>query len=442
MTEALRKAVQAKDADGAASAYASLDTSDPVDLKLLCAACNLMAFHRHNAAAFSAFERGLSVAPGDDGARALVAAGLSLNALLYATCRDPAMLESARRVWATMTSVGAKPELEPLEKFIGSCLKRKSHDEAFAVFLAAIDAGLSPSPRTSVALIRTCAAEPRLAQMSYAVFSTLSGSGAPVPPAAAAELATACLRHGTLEQALEAYAAAAAATPADPKIASALPGLACALAEACAGAGTGSSLAKGTELLREARRAGHPAPSAVYEALIRAQCRASLARSRPAPARAAEALLGEMVAAGHAPEQGTRAQLLLACSRARLGEEAVRAFEGIVPEGGFMNSSEPVPPSGVDPPLVPATVPPLDIEPSALRAFAIMLAGAPRDGADGGEYRAGEDGAAAGEYRLGGSGPSVVSRLLGVHGSALGDRLMGGGGDREHGMALVTLCCR
>lgn len=420
MADELRKAVQAKDADGAASAYASLDASEPVDLKLLCAACNLMAFHRHNTAAFSAFERSLSVAPGDDGGGALVAAGLNLNALLYATCRDPAMLESARRVWDVLTSVGAKPELEPLEKLIGSCLKRRSHDEAFSVFLAAIDAGLTPSPRACLGLIRTCAAEPRLAQMSYAVFSTLKGSGAAVPPAVAAELATACLCHGTLEQAAEAYAAAAAA-PADPKVAPRLPEIACQLAEACATAGTVSSLAQGGELLRGLRQAGHAGSPAAYEALIRAQCRAALARSRPAPARAAESLLAEMVEVGHAPDPGTRAQLVLACSRARLGAEAVRAFEGLVPEGG---PDPAVPPLGIQPPLVPSSVPPLDIEPSALRAFAVMLAGAAADG------------------ERGLAGASVVLKLVRAHGSALAERLVGGGGDREHGMALLNLCCR
>jgi len=97
MAEALRTAVEAKNADAVANAYASLGASEPVDLKLLCAACNLMAFHRHNADAFSAFQRGMSLSQGGDEGGPLVAAGLNLNALLYASCRDPSMLDSARK---------------------------------------------------------------------------------------------------------------------------------------------------------------------------------------------------------------------------------------------------------------------------------------------------------------------------------------------------------
>ena len=46
--------------------------------------------------------------------------------------------------------------------------------------------------------------------------------------------------------------------------------------------------------------------ASAYDTLIRAHCRAALARSRPAPARAAHALLRSMGACGLAPSAAAR----------------------------------------------------------------------------------------------------------------------------------------
>ncbi|EOD38722.1 hypothetical protein EMIHUDRAFT_260663, partial [Emiliania huxleyi CCMP1516] len=165
----LRRGLEAKDPSATAQAFVSIDPVTPLPLPLLAATSNLLSLHRHNTAAYSAFERGLALA---DGPAALVKAGLNFNALLYACCREPSMLPSARTAWRVLGEAGVAPELPPLEKYIGSLLESQSYDDAFGVFLTAIDASLSPSLKTSAALVGCCAAEPRLAQMSFAVFST------------------------------------------------------------------------------------------------------------------------------------------------------------------------------------------------------------------------------------------------------------------------------
>jgi len=194
----LRRGLEAKDPSATAQAFVSIDPVTPLPLPLLAATSNLLSLHRHNTAAYSAFERGLALA---DGPAALVKAGLNFNALLYACCREPSMLPSARTAWRVLGEAGVAPELPPLEKYIGSLLESQSYDDAFGVFLTAIDASLSPSLKTSAALVGCCAAEPRLAQMSFAVFSTVKAAGGQLPPELARGLARACLREGTLEQA-------------------------------------------------------------------------------------------------------------------------------------------------------------------------------------------------------------------------------------------------
>ena len=140
-----------------------------------------------------------------------------------------------------------------------------------------------------------------------------------------------------------------------------------------------------------------------YESLLRASCRAALARSHPSPARAAHGLYSEMGSLGLALPPAAASQLLLACARTKQAAQAKEVFERVAPEPGHAAEEAAA----------------AEVEPAALRAFALMLSASP-----GGEP----------------CDASLVRRLLAAHGQALAERLVGGAGDREHGAALVRLC--
>ena len=191
-------------------------------------------------------------------------------------------------------------------------------------------------------------------------------------------------------------------------------------------------MARGTGLLRSLRAAGlgrvgggvrgaEPSRSLLgtflrlagsaeaYESLLRASCRAALARSHPSPARAAHGLYAEMGSLGLALPPAAASQLLLACARTKQAAQAKEVFERVAPEAGHAaEEAEEAEEAAA-----------VEVEPAALRAFALMLSASP-----GGEP----------------CDASLVRRLLAAHGRALAERLVGGAGDREHGAALVQLC--
>ena len=90
MFEALDAALAARDADATAAALAPLDAGT-LDPRRLATAINLLAQMRHNRAAHRTYESGAA----SHGVEALVQAGFSLNGLIYACCRESAMLPLA-----------------------------------------------------------------------------------------------------------------------------------------------------------------------------------------------------------------------------------------------------------------------------------------------------------------------------------------------------------
>ena len=80
-------------------------------------------------------------------------AGLSLNGLLYACCREASMLSKAMEVWKPAASMSVKPDAQPTEKLLLANSTQHKHDEAFGVF-DAIDAGVQPRAAACTALVR------------------------------------------------------------------------------------------------------------------------------------------------------------------------------------------------------------------------------------------------------------------------------------------------
>ena len=135
----LATALASRDVDAAVAAFEAL-RGQRLDARTTAQSCDLFARNRRNRHAWEAFEAG-----GDaHGVPKLIAAGLSLNALLYACCREPSMLDKAMTTWGLLTEHGVKPDAEPAEKLLLANLAQHKYDDAFAVFLGAIDAELQP----------------------------------------------------------------------------------------------------------------------------------------------------------------------------------------------------------------------------------------------------------------------------------------------------------
>ena len=203
MSDPLAAAVTARDADEAARIFMEQHQASAInaDARVLSALSTLCAKNRHNEAAHLAYAHGKEAF----GPRALRGAGLNFNALLYACCRDQAMLDKALAVWEDMKEQAVPGENEPLGKLMLSCLARSRYDDAFAVFLDAIDAGLQPGAQVCAALLRTCGVAPRLAQAAYAVFVSMRGAGLEAPAEVLLTLLRGCTKKGTLEQAFEVF---------------------------------------------------------------------------------------------------------------------------------------------------------------------------------------------------------------------------------------------
>ena len=197
----LAAALQAKDAEAAAAAFEAMRGS-PLDARTTASACNLFARFRKNLLAWEAFDAGRSA----HGVGKLIGQGLSLNALLYACCREAsttgALLPEAMATWRMMPQHDVKPDGEPAEKLLLANLTKHKYDDAFGVFLGAIDAELQPSASACGALVRTCAVVPRLAQSAYAVQLSMKAAGHPLPATLLGVLMKASLSHGTAEQCL------------------------------------------------------------------------------------------------------------------------------------------------------------------------------------------------------------------------------------------------
>ncbi len=384
MAQPLAAALKAKKVDDAVRLWAEMQTSGTIeaDARTLAALATLAACNRHNETAWTAYSHGKSV----EGLRTMRGAGINFNAVLYACCRDPAMCEKALSVWDDMAAEGVAPELEPLNKLMLSCLARGRYDDGFRIFLAAMDANLQPPPPVCLALLRTCGVAPRLATMAYAVFVTMKGASAELPQDALLTLLRGCVKTGTLEQvgaargdgmraaasrsrptssrphhrrwrhhhpphrhhhphplrftpwpaqAFDVYDfafGAAGAPPPPPEAASELivrcaqeaqPARGAALARALAARAAGGEGAEGA--------VGGHATAAAYNALLGSYCRLSLARSNPAHAAAAAALLEEMQgAAGRGPaERPLIGQIVLACARTNQPAKALGAFDAL-----------------------------------------------------------------------------------------------------------------
>lgn len=137
MFEALDAALAARDADATAAALAPLDAGT-LDPRRLATAINLLAQMRHNRAAHRTYESGAA----SHGVEALVQAGFSLNGLIYACCRESAMLPLAMALWELLGKHNVPPEAVPAEKLVLANLAVDKHDDAFSVFLGALDAGI------------------------------------------------------------------------------------------------------------------------------------------------------------------------------------------------------------------------------------------------------------------------------------------------------------
>ena len=298
MTHAeLDAAIAAKDAEKAATLLAALTAAgdNPRDAKQCSDLINLLAFYRKNSQAHGAYLQGKAAL----GAPALIGAGLSLNALLYACCREAALLEAALALWEEMATLEVKPAREPAGKLILAAVAAKKYEEAFGVFLGAIDAGLQPATPVCVALVRTAATLPRLAQSAYAVHLSIKASGAALPAEALAQLLSACVEAGTHEQCHALYkeffpsaAGAARATPPPPP--SALLRLALRLAStSSAAAASAAAVLRQVRADTPAECAGETARAA-YEATFGALAKSALSKSNPSLAASAHAVLTQM----------------------------------------------------------------------------------------------------------------------------------------------------
>ena len=329
----LATAVAAKDADAAALAFAELD-GQPLDAHMLSGVCNLFARTRKNQQAWDAFSRGRD----SHGIPKLISAGLSLNALLYACCREPAMGDQAMGLWSLMAESGVAPEQEPAEKLLLSALSRHKYDDAFGVFLGAIDAGLQPSAPACTALVRTSVVMPRLAQSAYAVQLTMKAAGMELASEVLASLMRACVTSGTVEQCLALQVDLDARG--EPLDVSRTSKLIVKMAEA-----SPALASKGAEMLRELKaKAGDAGGTAVgsakaYESVISALGRAALSRTNPAMCLAAHAVLNDMLAVGHRPPRAPLTTLLTACCRTGQRRQALDTFRALMATRGSGTSS-------------------------------------------------------------------------------------------------------
>ena len=280
--------LRAKNVDGALRAFDQVRASgEAIDPRALAALCNLCALNRKNEQAHSAFSLGCST----HGAQALVGAGLNLNALLYACCRDPSkMLTQAMGIWGAMSELGVKLDTEPANKLILANITQGEHEAAFGAFLGAIDSGVQPSESVCAALIRTCGADARHAQSAFAVWMVMQNGGMLLPPELATVLATACLSDGTLDQAIAVYDSIQRGATQPPDVV-----LTSALAAQCASA-TPAQPARGAALLRSLRAAGLKPTPAACSVVLEGLCRVASGRPNQPSVNSAFDLLCEMQA--------------------------------------------------------------------------------------------------------------------------------------------------
>ena len=300
---ALDSALAARDAEATVTALASLDAGR-LDPRRLATVVNLLAQMRHNVAAHSAYEAGCA----KHGVAALVGAGLSLNGLIYACCREPSMVPRAMALWALLSECGVAPDAVPTEKLLSANLSQRMYDEAFDVFLGALEGGLKLGAAVCTALIRSSFGEPRLAQMAYAVYLSMKapagdsggggggGGGASLGVDDLVQLQRACLAEGTLEQCLnlehELRALGHQATSADRSA------LVVKLAAEPSAAMTSRATALFTATIQ---REGHTPSEAAYGAILALTSRAALSRANVDAVGAAHALLTQIVNAGWTP---------------------------------------------------------------------------------------------------------------------------------------------
>ena len=137
---ALVSALKAKNVDEALRAFADVKAASLTpDAASIARLVNLFALNRKNEQACEAYALGVSA----HGAQALVGCNLNMNALVYACCREPAkLLGQAMGVWATMADVGAVPDTEPTNRLILANVAQSAFNEAFMVFLGALDANV------------------------------------------------------------------------------------------------------------------------------------------------------------------------------------------------------------------------------------------------------------------------------------------------------------
>ncbi|KAL1521246.1 hypothetical protein AB1Y20_020917 [Prymnesium parvum] len=304
--EALAAALVARQPDEAARAFDELRAAQLTpEPRALAALINLLSLHRKNAQAVSAF----AFASQTLGTAAAVGAGVNMNALVYACCREPAnLLSHAMSTWRAMVELGVPLDTEPANKLICANLALARRDDAFTVFLGAIDAGVQPSEAACTALVSTCADEPRLGQSAFAVFLVMQNAGLSLRADVGASLVRACLETGTLEQAVQAYDGVPAFAS-QPDV-----GLTCALATSCALA-TPAQPARAAALLRSLLAAGKQPTVAASDAVLGALSRAALGRPNPASVNSAAEFALEMAAMGLEPSIGPLKQLLLASCR-------------------------------------------------------------------------------------------------------------------------------
>ena len=332
----LAAALAAKDVDAAVTAFASL-AGQPLDARTLAITCDLMARNRRNQQAWDAFEIGRTA----HGVPKLIASGLSLNALMYACCRESSMLDKAMSVWELIGESSVKPDAEPAEKLLLANLSKFKYDDAFGVFLGMIDAGLQPSLPASTALVKTCGVMPRLAQSAYAVQMSMRAGGMDVSTELLAILLKACLANGTCEQSLAlAEELEALGSPADANRISRL-------AIKCT-EDKSNHAAKGAELLSKLRASATASASGggagglgvgsaqAYEAVLAALTRSALQRTNPVTTQAAHGVLAELLAVGHTASPTTLTQLVTVACRTGQRRQALAAFRALTAIGGAL----------------------------------------------------------------------------------------------------------
>ena len=323
----LDAALTARDADRVAAVMSAMPAdAPPLDPRRAACVANLCAQMRHNALAWTTFEKGQTA----HGVSSLVASGLSLNGLLYACCREPSMLAHAMSVWALLAKCKVKPDGQPTEKLVLANISQHNYEAAFGVFLDAIDANLQLGAAACTALVRTCAAVPALAQSAYAVHMTMKEAGMALSAEVLGVLQGACLEEGTLEQCLTLQAELdRQGVPADT-------GRLNKMAAKVANEAPSGHLPKATALLTKLHAlGGATAISAeAYGAVFAAQCRAALARSSPAAVEAAHRLLEEMSTLGMAAEASALSSLLAASCRTGQRPAALAALRLLLLQTG------------------------------------------------------------------------------------------------------------